>query len=90
MGRPLTGGLSALWVVCRQSAFQMQIEGTGHSAERTCTAKWCESVEYALDPAKYIRLADGDAHVIRNAGGRASDDAIRFLVIPYKLLGMRE
>jgi carbonic anhydrase len=31
-----------------------------------------------------------DAHVIRNAGGRASDDAIRSLVIGYKLLGTRE
>src|SRR5260370_3167137 len=35
-------------------------------------------------------LAEGDAHVIRNAGGRASDDAIRSLVISYKLLGTRE
>ena len=43
-----------------------------------------------LDPAKYAGLAEGDTHVIRNAGGRASDDAIRSLVISYKLLGTRE
>ena len=43
-----------------------------------------------LDPAKYAGLAEGDAHVIRNAGGRASDDAIRSLVISCKLLGTRE
>jgi len=43
-----------------------------------------------LDPAKFAGLAEGDAHVIRNAGGRASDDAIRSLVISYKLLGTRE
>jgi carbonic anhydrase len=43
-----------------------------------------------LDPAKYAGLREGDAHVIRNAGGRASDDAIRSLVISYKLLGTRE
>lgn len=43
-----------------------------------------------LDPAKYAGLAEGDAHVIRNAGGRASDDAIRSLVISYKLLGTAE
>jgi carbonic anhydrase len=43
-----------------------------------------------LDPAKYAGLHEGDAHVIRNAGGRASDDAIRSLVISYKLLGTRE
>jgi carbonic anhydrase len=43
-----------------------------------------------LDPARYAGLAEGDAHVIRNAGGRASDDAIRSLVISYKLLGTQE
>ena len=43
-----------------------------------------------LDPAKYAGLSEGDAHIIRNAGGRASDDAIRSLVISYKLLGTRE
>ena len=43
-----------------------------------------------LDPARYAGLSEGDAHVIRNAGGRASDDAIRSLVISYKLLGTRE
>jgi carbonic anhydrase len=43
-----------------------------------------------LDPAKYAGLSEGDAHVVRNAGGRASDDAIRSLVISYKLLGTAE
>ena len=43
-----------------------------------------------LDPAEFAGLAEGDAHVIRNAGGRASDDAIRSLVISHKLLGTRE
>ncbi|MGD9896989.1 MAG: beta-class carbonic anhydrase [Candidatus Methylacidiphilaceae bacterium] len=43
-----------------------------------------------LDPAKFAGLQEGDAHVVRNAGGRASDDAIRSLVISYKLLGTRE
>ena len=43
-----------------------------------------------LDPAKFAGLAEGDAHVVRNAGGRATDDAIRSLVISYKLLGTRE
>ena len=43
-----------------------------------------------LDPAKFAGLSEGDAHVIRNAGGRASDDAIRSLVISYKLLGTAE
>lgn len=43
-----------------------------------------------IDPSKLAGLREGDAHVIRNAGGRASDDAIRSLVISYKLLGTRE
>jgi len=43
-----------------------------------------------LDPAKFAGLVEGDAHVIRNAGGRASDDAIRSLIISHKLLGTRE
>ena len=43
-----------------------------------------------LDPAKFSGLTEGDAHVIRNAGGRASEDAIRSLIISYKLLGTKE
>jgi len=54
-----------------------------HFAILTC-------MDARLDPAKYAGLAEGDAHVIRNAGGRASYDAIRSLVISYKLLGTRE
>jgi carbonic anhydrase len=54
-----------------------------HFAILTC-------MDARLDPAKYAGLAEGDAHVIRNAGGRASDEAIRSLVISYKLLGTKE
>jgi carbonic anhydrase len=43
-----------------------------------------------LDPAKYAGLAEGDAHVIRNAGGIVTDDALRSLVISHWLLGTRE
>src|SRR5499426_2188786 len=54
-----------------------------HVAILTC-------MDARLDPAKYAGLAEGDAHVIRNAGGRATDDAIRSLVISHKLLGTKE
>src|SRR6267378_5605591 len=54
-----------------------------HFAILTC-------MDARLDPAKFAGLSEGDAHVIRNAGGRASDDALRSLVISYKLLGTRE
>ena len=43
-----------------------------------------------LEPAKYAGLVEGDAHVISNAGGRATDLAIRSLIISHKLLGTRE
>src|SRR6476619_5271840 len=43
-----------------------------------------------IDPAKALGLDIGDAHVIRNAGGRVSDDAIRSLIISSNLLGTRE
>lgn len=43
-----------------------------------------------LDPAKFLGLQEGDAHVIRNAGGRASADALRSLIISQQLLGTRE
>jgi carbonic anhydrase len=43
-----------------------------------------------LDPAKFLGLREGDAHVIRNAGGVVSDDALRSLVISHWLLGTQE
>jgi carbonic anhydrase len=43
-----------------------------------------------MQPEAFLGLALGDAHLIRNAGGRASDDAIRSLVISTHLLGTRE
>lgn len=47
-------------------------------------------IDARLQPSRFAGLAEGDAHVLRNAGGRATDDAIRSLVISYKLLGTRE
>jgi carbonic anhydrase len=43
-----------------------------------------------LDPAKFLGLEEGDAHVIRNAGGIVTDDALRSLVISHHLLGTEE
>src|SRR5271165_4708023 len=62
---------------------KLAIPPARHFAVLTC-------MDARLDPAQFAGLAEGDAHVIRNAGGRASDDAIRSLVISYKLLGTRE
>ena len=54
-----------------------------HVAVLTC-------MDARLHPARFLGLELGDAHVIRNAGGRASDDAIRSLVISEQLLGTNE
>ena len=54
-----------------------------HVAILTC-------MDARLDPAKFLGLEEGDAHVIRNAGGRASEDALRSLIISANLLGTRE
>src|SRR5215207_3908478 len=43
-----------------------------------------------LHPEKFLGLEVGDAHVIRNAGGRVSEDALRSLVISEQLLGTTE
>jgi carbonic anhydrase len=43
-----------------------------------------------LDPQKVLGLAEGDGHVIRNAGGVVTDDAIRSLAISQRLLGTEE
>ena len=62
---------------------QLPLPPARHFANLTC-------MDARLDPSKYAGLAEGDAHVIRNAGGRASEDAIRSLVISHKLLGTQE
>jgi carbonic anhydrase len=51
-----------------------------HVAVLTC-------MDARLHPSRFLGLELGDAHVIRNAGGRASDDAIRSLAISQQLLG---
>ena len=54
-----------------------------HVAILTC-------MDARIHPAKVLGLEIGDAHVIRNAGGRASDDAIRSLIISSRLLATTE
>ena len=43
-----------------------------------------------LDPAKFLGFEEGDAHVIRNAGGLVTDDALRSLILSHWLLGTQE
>jgi carbonic anhydrase len=43
-----------------------------------------------LTVEELLGLKTGEAHIIRNAGGLVTDDALRSLIISYKLLGTRE
>src|SRR6202451_3729954 len=76
------------------SANQSYVESFGKKSElalppaRRFAILTC--MDARLDPAKYAGLVEGDAHVIRNAGGRATQDAIRSLVISPKALGTGE
>ena len=47
-------------------------------------------IDARLHPAAILGFGIGDAHVIRNAGGRADESALRSLIISQKLLGTRE
>jgi len=65
-----------------------QAEGLGpaplkHAALLTC-------MDARILPSRCLGIREGDLHIIRNAGGRACDDAIRSLVISHKFLGTRE
>ena len=46
-------------------------------------------IDARLQPSRFLGLEIGDAHVVRNAGGRATDDALRSLIISSQLLGTR-
>ena len=54
-----------------------------HFAVVTC-------MDARLDPARFLGLEEGDAHVIRNAGGLVNDETLRSLVISHHLLGTQE
>jgi len=62
---------------------QPEMSAKRHFAILTC-------MDPRIDPNKILGLKEGDAVTIRNAGGRASDDAIRSLIVSYKLLGTKE
>jgi carbonic anhydrase len=76
------------------SANRKYVEGFGETGKLALPPKRQFAIltcmDARIDPAKMAGLSEGDAHVIRNAGGRASDDAVRSLVISYKLLGTKE
>ena len=65
-------------------------DGAGLPAEPARDLAVVACMDARLDTGKILGLAEGDAHVIRNAGGVISEDVIRSLVISQRLLGTRE
>ncbi len=53
-----------------------------------CAVVTC--MDARIETGRLLGLAEGDAHVIRNAGGVVTDDVLRSLVISQRLLGTRE
>ena len=47
-------------------------------------------IDARVQPTRFLGLGVGDAHVVRNAGGRATDDALRSIIVSTQLLGTRE
>ena len=62
---------------------ELPIPPARHFAIVTC-------MDARLLPDRFAGLAEGDAHVIRNAGGRINEETIRSLIISHKLLGTQE
>lgn len=67
------------WVLDRARAVHYSSANLALPPARRFAVLTC--MDARLDPAKYAGAAEGDAHVIRNAGGRASDDAIRSIEV---------
>lgn len=59
---------------------ELSAQPTRHIAILTC-------MDCRMNPYEFAGLREGEAHIIRNAGGRVTDDAIRSLVVSHKLLG---
>lgn len=71
-------------------AYASRFEGGDlQAAPKRCVAV-LTCMDARLLPDRILGLEVGDANIIRNAGGRASPDALRSLVISYKLLGAQE
>jgi carbonic anhydrase len=62
----------------------------GHPGPPTKKVAILACMDARLDPARALGLEEGDAHVVRNAGGVVTDDAIRSLAISQHLLGTEE
>ncbi len=77
-------------LVANARAYERGFEGGGMGPAPARRVAVLACMDARLDPCALLGLEPGDAHVIRNAGGVASDDAIRSLAISQHLLGTEE
>ena len=74
--------------VAAQRAHELAAPGLSPRPRRKVAVLACMDTRIDLFPM--LGLARGDAHIIRNAGGLATDDAIRSLAVSQRLLGTEE
>ncbi|HTW98217.1 MAG TPA: carbonic anhydrase [Acidimicrobiales bacterium] len=77
-------------LLARNAAYAAGFDKAGLPMPPAAKVAVLACMDARLDPAKALGLEEGDAHVIRNAGGVATDDALRSLVISQRLLGTEE
>lgn len=74
----------------RNAAYAASFEKGGLAAPPAGKTAIVTCMDARMDPAALLGLDEGDAHVIRNAGGVVTEDVIRSLVISQRLLGTEE
>ena len=72
------------------SAYAKTFDKVDRPARPACAAAVVACMDARIDVARILGLGEGDAHVIRNAGGVVTNDVIRSLVISQRLLGTEE
>jgi carbonic anhydrase len=77
-------------LIADNAAYAAGFDPSGLSARPQRRVAVLTCMDARIDPARMLGLAPGDAHVIRNAGGLATDDAIRSLLLSQRLLGTEE
>jgi len=77
-------------LLARNETFAEHFEEGGRSAVPIQHLAVLTCMDARVLAPRFLGLGIGDAHVIRNAGGRASDDAIRSLILSSRLLQTRE
>ena len=76
-------------LLTRNRHYAADFQEGGRPAEPARALAVLTCMDARIHPERLLDLGIGDAHVIRNAGGRASDDAVRSLVVSTALLGTR-